>query len=89
MHRGVHTGGHDGKLTETKNKPLMTKQLFQLTALALIWFVVWASVSGPLGLYVTTALKKSDFSNATVLWGTVVGYWCGALGVYYGVLNNI
>lgn len=37
----------------------MTKLLFQFALLSIVWFLIWASVSGPLGLYVIAALKKT------------------------------
>lgn len=64
----------------------MTKPLFQFALLSIVWFLIWASVSGPLGLYVIATLKKNGYSSTVMLWGAMVVYGCGAISVYVGVL---
>lgn len=64
----------------------MTKPLIQFALLSIVWFLMWASVSGPLGLYLIMLLKKNGHASAVMLWGAMLVYGCGAIGVYVGVL---
>lgn len=71
---------------EKRVKPVMTKVLFQFAAISVIWFLVWASVSGPLSLFATSWLKKIKVAGAVLFWIGFVIYWGCAIGVYYGGL---
>lgn len=60
--------------------------LMQLGVLSLVWFVVWASMIGPLSLYLNCVLKRCDVKSVWIRLVAIGFYGCLSVVVYYAVL---